>query len=76
MSTRNLTQRVAANVKEAIRTANETPAGVSRVTGIHRATLVKRLTGNSPFKTDELDVLAEHFGTTADAFLREEVTAA
>jgi hypothetical protein len=75
MSTRSLTQRVAEKVAEAIEAANETPTGVAKVTGIHRSTLLRRLTGNSPFTTIELELLADHFGTEPADFLRSEVAA-
>jgi plasmid maintenance system antidote protein VapI len=44
-------------------------AGVStkslaEATGIPRTTLARRLTGNSPWTLEELDLLAQHFDTT------------
>jgi transcriptional regulator with XRE-family HTH domain len=76
MNTSTLNRTVASNVSEAMRTAGGTLSSVALATGIHRTTLTRRLTGNSSFAIAELELLAKHFGTTADAFLRAEVQAA
>lgn len=44
-------------------------------TGIPRTTLIRRLTGNSPFTLEELDLIAGHFDTTATALVEAEAAA-
>ena len=58
------TRRIAVAVTSALREAGITQDAASERTGIARTTLKRRLSGNSPFKTSELDALAHLCGTT------------
>ena len=54
------TEDVASAVREAIDAAHETPGGVALATGIPRTTLLRRLSGRSPFNVEELAAIARH----------------
>lgn len=72
MSTK--TARLAAErVRGLMVAAGESEKSLAERTGIPRATLGRRLTGNSPFTVSELDALADHYATTTAALVSEDV---
>lgn len=64
----NFSEQVARSVATAIEAAGENPKSIADATGIARMTLVRRLTGTSPFTVAELAVIARHLDTTPDTF--------
>jgi Na+/phosphate symporter len=57
-------QVVAANVGTAIRAAGESVKGVAESTGIARVTLIRRLSGVTPFTVAEIAAIANHLHVT------------
>lgn len=57
-------QTVAARISGLMTESGVSAKGLAEATGIPRTTLVRRLTGNSAFTLEELDLLAAHFDTT------------
>lgn len=45
--------------------ASVSTKALAEATGIPRTTLVRRLTGNSSFTVEELELIAQHFGSSA-----------
>lgn len=68
-------QTVAARISELMDSSGVSAKALAESTGIPRTTLVRRLTGNSPWTLQELDLLAVHFGTTATALVGSEAAA-
>lgn len=66
----SLSLRTAQVVSTAIDAAGLTQLGVSETTGIPRATLIRRLRGQSPFTLTELAAVAEVLDTTVGDLLR------
>lgn len=62
MGTNTFSDAVAERVTAAITAVGETQLGVSEKTGIPRSTLMRRLSGVTPFNTDELDAIARALG--------------
>lgn len=54
----DITRETAALVQAALDAAGRTPLSVSEHTGIPRTTLLRRLTGTSPFTIAELELIA------------------
>lgn len=69
------TQTVAGRVRSAMEEQGQTEKGLADATGIPRTTLRRRLTGNSPFTLNELDVLAPLLGISLVDLLAEEPAA-
>lgn len=67
--------QVATNVAAAIEAAGENTKSVADATGIARMTLDRRLKGSAPFDVIQLALIADHLGTTPDAFMGVEVAA-
>lgn len=63
------TRRVAATVRQAMETRGVSQLGLSEATLIPRATLIRRLQGQSPFTITELDAIAGVLGTTISDLL-------
>lgn len=62
-------ERVSAQVAEQIRVAGVTVVWVCETTGIPRTTLLRRLSGHSPFNLNELDRIAEALRVSTDDLL-------
>ena len=58
----DISRETAALVQAALDVAGRTPLGVSEHTGIPRTTLLRRLTGTSPFTVAELEMIADFLG--------------
>lgn len=58
-----------------MKAAGETYSSMERATGISRARLRLRCTGNSPWTTTEMVLVAAHLGLDADALLVAQVAA-
>jgi transcriptional regulator with XRE-family HTH domain len=56
------TERVAQTVRDAMSAQNVSQLALSNATGIPRVTLIRRLSGRSPFTIAELAVVAEALG--------------
>lgn len=65
----SLTIRTASVVLAAIEAAGMTQLGVSDATGIPRATLIRRLKGQSAFTIAELEAIAEVLGIAVSQLL-------
>lgn len=63
------TQTVASRISDLMASSGVSVKGLAEETGISRMTLVRRLSGNSPFTVNELDAIADHFGTTPIALM-------
>lgn len=61
--------QVASSVAAAIQAAGESTKSVADATGIARVTLIRRLTGTTPFTVAELALIAHHLNTTPDVFM-------
>lgn len=57
-------QMVATRVSDLMVSSGVSTKALAESTGIPRTTLVRRLTGNSPWTLSELDLVAAHFGIT------------
>lgn len=66
MATDNLTPAIASNVAEAMKITGDTLSSLERATGLTRSKLRTRIKGHSPWKTDEIALVAEHFGVTGE----------
>lgn len=64
MTPQDTARGIARNVSAALRSADISQRDAAALTGIAINTLSRRLTGNSPFKVDELALIAEILGTT------------
>lgn len=69
------TQMVATRVTGLMDSSGVSTKALAESTGIPRTTLVRRLTGNSAFTLEELDLIAGEFETTALALLLDEAVA-
>jgi len=63
--TRHTAERVAAGIEA----AGLTPLAVSEQTGIPRTTLLRRLTGTSPFTVAELGLISAEIGVTPESLI-------
>jgi len=63
--------KVARSVAAAIEAAGESTKSVADATGIARVTLIRRLTGTTPFTVAELALIARYLDTTPDKFMTE-----
>lgn len=54
----DINRETASRVQSALDAAGRTPLAVSEQTGIPRTTLLRRLTGTSPFTIAELDLIS------------------
>jgi transcriptional regulator with XRE-family HTH domain len=61
--------RVAEQVTAKMEAAGLSQLGLSEKTGIARATLIRRLTGRSPFQVDELEAIAGVLGISVGDLL-------
>jgi transcriptional regulator with XRE-family HTH domain len=68
----SLTVTTATRLREAIAASGRSLVDISEATGIPRTTLLRRLTGRSPFTVEELGALATELGTTAHALIGPE----
>lgn len=68
--------RVAATVSEAIEAQGQTVRGVANSAGIPRATLIRRLSGVTPFTVAELDAIASVLDVPVSTFLGDDSDAA
>ena len=64
MDTNETTKAVAEAVREHIAIAGETQLSIAEVTGIPRTTLMRRLSGVTPFTVAELAAIASALGCT------------
>jgi len=72
MATNTDTSRtIAALVSAALREAGIPQRDAASRTGIPITTLSRRLTGNSPFNTDELDLIADLLGVTVSDLIAQ-----
>lgn len=71
MDTASHWQHLARVVSEALREAGVSQREAATQTGIPITTLVRRLTGRSPLKHDELAALASLAGTTVTSLVTE-----
>lgn len=60
----DISRETAALVQAALDVAERTPLAVSEHTGIPRTTLLRRLTGTSPFTVAELEMIADFLGVS------------
>ena len=67
MATDTLTPTIAANVGEAMKLTGDTLSSLERATGLTRSTLRTRIKGHSPWKSNEIALVAVHFGVTPEA---------
>lgn len=66
-----LSPRVAETVCRICERAGESQLGLSSGTTIPRTTLLRRLSGSSPFTIAELEAIAKHLNTTVGEILAE-----
>lgn len=66
MATDTLTPTIAANVGEAMKFTGDTLSSLERATGLTRSKLRTRIKGRSPWKSNEIALVAEHFGVTPE----------
>lgn len=67
MATDNLTPTIASNVQAAMMLTGDTLSSLERATGLTRSKLRTRIFGHSPWKSDEIALVAVHFGVTPEA---------
>ena len=76
MDTSTASHRVALAVREQLRKSGKTQLDVVDATGIPRTTLNRRMTGNSPFTVNELDLIASFLDVSVSTLLPVEAGAA
>jgi transcriptional regulator with XRE-family HTH domain len=76
METTTYAAQVAKAVTAAIEAAGQTQLGISEATSIPRTTLIRRLSGATPFTVAELDAIADALGVSVTAFLTSDEHAA
>lgn len=65
----DINRETATRVQAALDAAGRTPLAVSEQTGIPRTTLLRRLTGTSPFTIAELDLISGNLGVPVHSLI-------
>lgn len=69
------TERVAATVRAELARQRKTQVGLADALGLGRTAVSRRLSGEHPFRIDELHVVATYLGVPAASLLAEQVAA-